>query len=232
MKELMRKELGSLLHTWRVMHSNLIQATSAPGILWLRPARPQFLLGKSRWVPCHGCRPMQNWMKRSQLSCVLQDVSVWCQVITLHVWSTYVSEVSCVLLQAVSRTSNTSPPSTHTTSCMAGAASDGSGTPHSEVMLALTSADFAHGYLQYIIFATWRDSGTTEPWKAIQLTQLPQKVTKFAPSSHSCISAMKLTSIPTINPLIHEYEKLLIVASVHEKFHCICSCASKLPGTV
>ena len=43
---------------------------------------------------------------------------------------------------------------------------------------------------------------------------------------------MKLTSIPTINPLIHEYEKLLIVASVHEKFHCICSCASKLPGTV
>ena len=33
---------------------------------------------------------------------------------------------------------------------MAGAASDGSGTPHSEVMLALTSADFAHGELQSI----------------------------------------------------------------------------------
>ena len=33
---------------------------------------------------------------------------------------------------------------------MAGAASDGSGTLHSEVMLALTSADFAHGELQSI----------------------------------------------------------------------------------
>ena len=102
----------------------------------------------SFWVnPCDGCHVTgagrcntEHWMKRSQLSKVLQNISGWCQVMTLHVWSLCWTKVSCSKAFQEPATHHYRPP---IPSCIRQVRHLISGTPLSEMVLALTSTDFA-----------------------------------------------------------------------------------------